>query len=85
MSDVHLASGAKIIETGVLLCYTADVIRNVLHSAHSCIRRVRVSNTGNVFSPACSAATEPVDSPSPIDIPNLPEEDSNEVCFSLIY
>ena len=68
------------------------VMRNVLHSAYSCIKRVRVSNSGNVYEPACCFATsEPVDLPPPIsppiDVPDLPEEpeDSNEVSFFFIF
>ena len=87
MLVVHLASEAKIIEIGVL---SRNSYPKYLHSAYSCIKRVRVSNTGNVYAPACCFATsEPVDSPSStspsmFDVPDLPEEDSNEVSFSFI-
>ena len=85
MLVVHLVSEAKIIETGV--SNPNSRLRNVLYSAYSCIKRVPVSNSGNVYTPACCFdASEPVDSPSPIslpiDVPDLPEEDNNEVCFS---
>ena len=87
MLVVHLASEAKIIETGALNHKSRP---KCLHSPYSCTKRVRASNSGNVFSPACCLTTpEPVDSSSTIspaiDVPDLPEEDSNEVCFPLIF
>ena len=89
MLVVRLASEAKIIETGVLNRNGAIVIRNALRSAYSCDRRVPVPNSNNVFTPCSFATSEPVESPSPIsppiDVPDLPEEDSNEVSFSFYF